>query len=164
MGNAPGDFLQRATHALSLAGSLSAADWVSCVHALRALFQARLTLSRQKDGELLRLLSQIGPARKAPEIEPESITEVEQIGRAISRVAILVPWRSDCLVQAIAADSLLRQHGFQSEFFLGVQRRGDAAFLAHCWIKCGDQVAVGGTSDDFKVLTCSGDILPRQAV
>lgn len=70
-----------------------------------------------------------------------------QIARAIGRCQVLVP-RSTCLVQALAAHSLLRRAGHVSQLRLGVIKR-DGELLAHAWVECEGLVIVGGEIGDY---------------
>ena len=56
---------------------------------------------------------------------------VERVAYAIPRVAARVPWRADCLVQAMAARSWLSAHGIASTIHYGVPRHKADRFEAH---------------------------------
>ena len=75
---------------------------------------------------------------------------------AITTVAARLPWAT-CLVQALAADAILRRRGLTSELRIGVRVRGnsDVPFKAHAWVECGGTVVTGAIEElaDFKVLT-----------
>lgn len=65
-----------------------------------------------------------------------------------------------CLVQALAADVMLRRRGVASKLRIGV-RSGDNAtepIEAHAWVECGGAVAVGAVDDlaEFAVLATLG--------
>ncbi len=74
---------------------------------------------------------------------------------AITAVAARFP-SATCLVQALAADAILRRRGLTSELRIGVRVRGnsDVPFEAHAWVECGGAVVTGAIEDlsDFKVL------------
>jgi len=75
---------------------------------------------------------------------------------AITTVAARLPWAT-CLVQALAADAILRRRGLTSELRIGVRvpRNHDVPFKAHAWVECGGTVVTGAIDElaDFKVLT-----------
>ena len=82
------------------------------------------------------------------------------IGRvcwAITGVAARFPVSATCLVQALAADAILRRTGLASALYIGVRVRRNSAvpFEAHAWVECEGGVAIGGIESlpDFKVLT-----------
>lgn len=69
-----------------------------------------------------------------------------RIGWAIGVVAPRVPWRADCLVQAMAASAWLRRHGYGPVLQLGLQPStgGAQALVAHAWLVLDGKVIVGG--------------------
>jgi len=75
---------------------------------------------------------------------------------AVAAVAARCPLAT-CLVQALAADVILRRRGLTSELRIGVRVRGncDVPLEAHAWVECGGAVVTGAIEDlpDFKVLT-----------
>jgi hypothetical protein len=54
-----------------------------------------------------------------------------------------------CLVQALAADGMLRRRGFASTLHIGVRlhRPGSTPLQAHAWVKCEGQIVVGALDD-----------------
>lgn len=88
-------------------------------------------------------------------------THAALIGRvrwSITAIATRVP-AATCLVQALAADTMLRRRGVPCDLRIGV-RAGDMGgpIAAHAWVDCGGAVAVGAIDDltDFKVLATLG--------
>ena len=77
-----------------------------------------------------------------------------RVRMAIGRAARRVPWRSDCLVQALAAQSWLRSRRIPTELSIGVHRATSAksGFEAHAWLSCGGDVVVGGDVSDQLLL------------
>jgi hypothetical protein len=76
--------------------------------------------------------------------------KVAEIGLAIRRMAVRVPWRATCLVQALAAQRWLARHGIASEIVLGARRAGDKGIDAHAWLKAGDRIVVGGDPASYQ--------------
>lgn len=68
----------------------------------------------------------------------------QRIARAIPRAAGRVPWRSDCFVQALAAQYWLAQSGIGSELHIGVRTDVPGGFAAHAWLRHGDLTVTGG--------------------
>ena len=62
-----------------------------------------------------------------------------------------------CLVQALAADAILRRRGLACELRIGVRARDDSTvpIEAHAWVECDGAVAIGAIENlsAFKVLT-----------
>lgn len=76
----------------------------------------------------------------------------EQMAWALAAAARRVPWRSDCFVQCLAADTWMRARGLRPEFHLGVAKTPDGHLKAHAWIKYGDAIVAGGSADGYEVL------------
>jgi hypothetical protein len=87
--------------------------------------------------------------------EAPSPTEVQaatarRIGVAIRRASRYVPWRSDCLVQALAAQAWLKRKGVSTWLRVGVQKIAEAERpYAHAWLLCGNSVVTGGDVSTF---------------
>ena len=115
---------------------------------LRAVFElglARARLGRQDAASLLASASAPPPP---PTAEAPSAL-VERIAWVVPRVAARLPWRSDCLVQATAAQRWLGSAGIPTRLFIGV-RKESAALEAHAWLCHGDRVVTGGDISGFK--------------
>lgn len=56
--------------------------------------------------------------------------------RAISRAALVVPWRVRCLPAALALHQLLRWQRASAAIQLGVRQDG-SELMAHAWVECG---------------------------
>lgn len=75
-----------------------------------------------------------------------------EIAWAIAAAARRVPWRADCLVQALAADRWLKRLGFVPEFSLGVMKDDHGDLRAHAWIRCESVTVTGDGHDSFSAL------------
>lgn len=69
------------------------------------------------------------------------------LGWAITVAARYAPWRSDCLVQAIAASRWLQQLGHLPTLRIGFSRDDQAVMEAHAWITLDGAVIVGGRDE-----------------
>lgn len=89
----------------------------------------------------------------SPSQEPQKqIARACYVARRLERVAAHVPWRTTCLVRAIAGALLLRRRGIATTIRLGVNR-GDNGLAAHAWLLVGDTIVLGGTiSSDYQPL------------
>lgn len=74
---------------------------------------------------------------------------VERVAYAIPRVAARVPWRADCLVQAMAAKRWLAAKGISSTIHFGVPRHKAEGFEAHAWLTAGERLVTGGDISGF---------------
>jgi hypothetical protein len=80
------------------------------------------------------------------------------IAWAVAAAGRRIPW-STCLVEALAADYLLRRAGFAPELRIGMRRGASVVPLeAHAWVMCGGQVLIGNDQalDQYVVLSPSG--------
>jgi Transglutaminase-like superfamily len=49
-----------------------------------------------------------------------------------------------CLTQALAAQVLLAESGFDSRIEIGVTKDEHRRFRAHAWVVCGEEIVIGG--------------------
>jgi hypothetical protein len=120
-----------------------------------------------------RALHRIGPtgvqqrnaeAARCARSRPQALTDraCERVSFIIPRVARRVPWRADCLVQALAGQRWLRTEGIASEIVVGTARDSDGRFEAHAWLRRGEQVILGGDIARFApLLTPDASIFER---
>ncbi len=74
--------------------------------------------------------------------------ELTVVSRALSAAARRLPWKSTCLVQAVAGHLMLRWRGVPSTIVLGAKRRDDA-LDAHAWLLAGNTCVCGGDVDGY---------------
>ncbi len=114
------------------------------------LARARLILSRFDIADALRSVvsgKRTGKSERAV---------IERVGLAIGRAAWRLPFRTDCLVQAMAAQHWLAKYGIASEIRIGARKVASAEF--HAWLVAGEIVVVGGTeSETYALLTPERD-------
>ncbi len=77
---------------------------------------------------------------------------IARIGFLVTFASRHLPWRSDCLPQAMAAQHWLSTKGIASEIRIGVERPGEGQFGAHAWLVQGEQIVTGGEVGHFAVL------------
>ena len=130
-----------------LAG-LQAEDRNALFVAIWHLFCARVIFAVTPASTLIRRLQQSDrdPANDAT----TSSTDTELIAWALSAAARRLPWRTDCLVQAIAAKRWLDRKRVHSTFHIAAQGRyGDGTadhdrLSAHVWLEVGGRPVTGG--------------------
>jgi hypothetical protein len=85
----------------------------------------------------------LGVAERPGDHVPQSLNpEAARIGRTVSRVAGVLPWRPKCLRQAMATRWMLRRRGIPCEAHLGIVRT--EPFEAHAWVTVEGSVVQGG--------------------
>ena len=119
-------------------------------HVGRLLLAAEAALLLVGAGLAIRLL---GPARTTkllgrpapPEASGERVPPTpgaRRIGRAVERVARVLPWHPVCLPQALATRAMLRRRGIACESHLGMIESDPIS--AHAWVTVGGMVVQGG--------------------
>lgn len=122
------------------------AQWLDLLRAIWELAVARRALGGMSAPALLAMRAVDTGA--APVAEPIS-TVIKRVAWAIPRASDRVPWRADCLVQALAARRWLARSGVPTSLFLGVRKDGDELFASHAWLMAGDQIVTGGSGADY---------------
>jgi hypothetical protein len=51
---------------------------------------------------------------------------------------------ANCLTSALAAETLLRWHGFDASLRIGVSKNSSQNLVAHAWVESGGMVVIGG--------------------
>jgi hypothetical protein len=115
--------------------SLSGADRRLLLEAAAALLWAR--------GSLLlvpfaRLAARLGVSRAETPRESSlgQSAEAVRVRWALGAAARRLPWRSSCLVRALAGRRMLARRGVPCTLYLGVRRAGGSV-EAHAWLRCG---------------------------
>jgi hypothetical protein len=132
-------------------GKFARMDWrvrADLVRATAELFIARVKLGSKEVGEMVAALEATTEARGRLARERSEI--IDRVAFAIPRSASRVPFRSDCLVQALAAQRWLARFGIPARLTFGVmpQRTGD--FEAHAWLEASGRVVTGGDISSYR--------------
>lgn len=119
------------------------AGWVLSLtaQAFIRLVRARIAFGRLAARELP---ARNAAAARADRAELADELLADRIGFVIVRLAKRLPWRSDCMIQAIAAQEWLAGKGMASEIRIGVERPHDGPFAAHAWLVRKERVITGG--------------------
>lgn len=89
--------------------------------------------------------------RSPAHAQPGDAELVSRVAYILPRVAEYMPWRADCLVQAMAAQRWLDTKGIATSILIGVDKPA-GQFDAHAWLQHGDRVVTGGQVARFTVL------------
>jgi hypothetical protein len=121
------------------------------LEAAALLLIIRLALWTRPFSAVRRRLDAIRPRRGSA---PDGVGE---IARAIRALARRLPFAMTCLVEALAAEAMLRRRGYACILRLGVRSRegiGPAAFHAHAWLEHAGSVVIGDVADlgDYGVM------------
>jgi hypothetical protein len=123
------------------------------------LARARVLLARIRPGDVMQRNAR-AMAKEAGRSDFPDEAKVQRLcaemSLAINRMALRVPWRSDCLVQALAGQNWLARHGVASEIVIGTTSGSETAFEAHAWLSRGSTVLLGGDIERFDPLLKQG--------
>lgn len=146
---------------------LRASDWAwivpYCTRGLFELARARRAFGHLEAGDIPRRNQ--AAARATQVTRPtDTAAVIARISYVLPRLSAHLPWRSDCLVQAIAAQNWLSSLGLASEIRIGVERPGGTGFGAHAWLVHGEEVVTGGDVDRYQVLLSSRETGRKRSV
>ena len=121
---------------------------------IKALFLsgvARFRIYFYPGKALYKYLGNLGEETSQDAMENDAIRDVYFVSDKVARVAKRVPWESQCLVQAMVAQRLLRGYGLNSTLYLGVGRAADEGnkMVAHAWVRCGPYYVCGGNGHTY---------------
>jgi len=122
---------------------------------------ARLALPRIKPADVLRRNALGAALLKAGPPADEAAQRSAEVAAVIARLALRVPWRADCLVQALAGQRLLLRYHVASEIVIGTTKGTDGAFEAHAWLLHEGTVILGGDVARFDRLLDSRANTPK---
>ena len=114
------------------------------------LVLANRLLHRTPPGDL-RLLPSLEAEHECPALSPRQAALVELVAYVLPVVGSRLPWRSDCLVQAMAGRHWLARSAITSDVCIGV-RKDDQGFQAHAWLKVGGRIVTGGDISTYAEL------------
>lgn len=118
-------------------------DWRYLAIAVKELARARLRHVTSPAGRIVEALQAPPPNAAAPVAVPDPV-DLQRRARAIATAARIIPCRSDCLLQAMAADRWLRRDRLLPEFHLGVTKDDNGELQAHAWLSCAGVPVTGG--------------------
>lgn len=133
---------------------------LNAVRAAAALGVARIELRWIKPQDVLsrnqQIASRAGSTKAALPRPAEIARHCDDAAFFINRMAARVPWRSDCLVQALAGQRWLIRKGIASEIEVGTAKQPDGSFEAHAWLRQQDRIVLGGDVTGYWPLLTTG--------
>jgi hypothetical protein len=129
--------LDRRDRTLAIAAAYTlATTWIG----LRTLgFAAVSRRASRGPGQGTRGYSWCGPPPKRSVSPPA----VERISWAIRAASRFVPGATNCLVRALATQSLLGRFGYPCELRIGVRKAEDGGIAAHAWLESAGSIVIG---------------------
>lgn len=123
------------------------------LRAVAALARARLEFARCTPAELLENNRRIAAIARTRDVAVSGDDErVAQVSYVVTRMARYSPWRTDCLVQALAAQKWLASEGIATNLVIGVDTLRPQGFHAHAWLTYGDDLVTGSNTDGYEAL------------
>jgi len=108
--------------------------------ALFQLFVARLKVSFLSSVKYLKPGD--SAAFSAPDVD--KMDKARIIAGIIEGLSHRTPWKSTCLVKALAARWMLQKRGIGHVLHFGVAQKPDKTFEAHAWLSVNGEVILGG--------------------
>jgi hypothetical protein len=89
------------------------------------------------------------------EVAPKQEHTAQLIGAAVTTISRHSFWRSTCLVQAVAAQLMLKRRGIPATLYLGTARDMEKHLLAHSWVRCGHEILTGAAGHERFTIVAS---------
>lgn len=116
------------------------------------LLRARFVLGAMKPSDIRRL-NENAHSKGVDADKARFDREIaDRVAFIIPVLAKYVPWRSDCVIQAMAAQHWLAANGQASEIRIGVHNSQEGKFDAHAWLVQNERILTGGNIDQYAVL------------
>lgn len=94
----------------------------------------------------------------APKSQKPNPAYLEQVVWAITKASHRLLGPNTCLPQALAAQFLLKRHGFPVRLVIGVRKDEFGAFKAHAWVENDGDIVIGGNHLEIEPYTTLPDL------
>ncbi|MNO30878.1 hypothetical protein D3C76_208260 [compost metagenome] len=83
-------------------------------------------------------------AQETPMVSQEGdIARIQHITKAIRVMSRCTPWKSTCMVRAVAGLKMLEKRGIESTLYMGVAKDKQGQMIAHAWLRSGSYYISG---------------------
>jgi len=79
----------------------------------------------------------------------ERSEQILHLAKILQAVARNVPWKTNCLVQSIAAATMLRRRKMEGAVYFGARTDESGKFEAHAWVCCGEILVTGDHDEEM---------------
>jgi hypothetical protein len=141
----------KSASALRRIGAFSRLDWLYLAIAAKELLIARVYLAL-RPVEALHIGRRAGVGKNHSSLVSSGNIDLSRLEWAIGAAARRMPWRCDCLPQALAAARWLRRYRLQPRLLIGVAKDPTGELQAHAWLQCNGFTVIGGDTRHFTVL------------
>lgn len=131
--------------------TLSRTEWALWFESTVLLVVIRLGLCFLPFQTLRRILARWAKATNPS--EKNNRVPLNHVIRAVERASRYLPMKGTCLMQALAAQTLLSQAGYPARLSIGVKRDKGRKFEAHAWLESEGVVVVGGRVPELEGYT-----------
>lgn len=138
---------------------LSPGQWTDLVRAVFELAIARRRI-RSQSIKLILAGQQTAASASGPQAA-DYARVIDRVALAIPRAAGRVPWRADCLVQALAAQRWLARAEIHTIIRIGVCKDPGHHLMAHAWLNAADRIVTGGNIAGFELIFDQIDAFDR---
>ena len=89
--------------------------------------------------------------------EPEDTAPVRRVRWAVRTATRHLPWRCQCLAQALTAHMMLARRGAASTLYIGVRLGEQRGLSSHAWLRCGSIYVTGAPEHQrFRIIATFG--------
>jgi len=81
------------------------------------------------------------------DISNDSSYKIRTVSWAVIKISAYTPWKSNCMVQALAAQLLLKIFSIPTTLYLGVAKK-ESNLIAHAWLRSGYMIVTGGENKE----------------
>lgn len=83
-------------------------------------------------------------AQETPMISREGdAARIRHVTKAIRVMSRFTPWKSTCMVRAVAGLKMLEKRGIESTLYMGVAKDKQGRMIAHAWLRSGSYYVSG---------------------
>ena len=126
--------------------ALGAADRWLVIEAASLLAIVRLGIAALRFSVLRRSLDHMLPAIPAKS-SGKRTSSVDRLAWSVAAASRRLPFRSNCLIESLAVDAMMRRRGHASEIRFGVRPPNAGVLTAHAWVECEGAIVFGSLQD-----------------
>lgn len=106
-------------------------------HDLPGNQNSQITNNRPQDSDER---SEAVPRSGSKTLRPQDFT----IAKVVNGLSLRTPWKSTCLVKALAAHKMFSKRHIPHSVHFGMKKNESGKFEAHAWVSTGGRVVIGG--------------------
>ena len=127
---------------------MSASERGLLLHACVRVFAVRTVLWVLPSRWIIRYVKRLSTPSRTPTLHASTRVTPGEIVWAVDAASRRLP-DATCVTQAVSALLLLRHHGYDARFCVGVARSKNGSLAAHAWLERGGRVLIGRSDQKF---------------